>query len=56
MAPMNVLIPYDHGELVALMHEHGIVEQEEHTEHGTHLIGRAPLEIAGRYATYWVNA
>jgi len=53
MAPVDVLIPYQHGELVALMHEHGIIEVEEHTEHGTHLTGRVPLELAGRYARYW---
>jgi GTPase len=53
MAPVDVLIPYPRGELVALMHEHGIVEREEHTEDGTHLVGRLPVELAGRYAPYW---
>ena len=37
MAPVDVMIPYQRGELVSLMHEHGVVETEEHTEHGTHL-------------------
>ena len=53
LMPIDVLIPYAHGELVALMHEHGIVEREEHTEDGTHLVGRLPVELAGRYAAYW---
>jgi GTP-binding protein HflX len=53
MAPMNVLIPYNRGELVALFHEHGFVEQEEHVETGTHLVGRMPVELAGRYVDYW---
>ena len=43
------------GELVSLMHEHGVVEHEEHTEHGTHLQGRLPVELAGRFARYWVQ-
>ena len=55
MPRVDVLIPYDHGELVALMHEHGVVESEEHTELGTHLVGRLPTELAGRYAYYWSN-
>lgn len=53
MAPIDVLIPYAHGELVALFHEHGFVEQEEHSETGTHLVGRMPVELAGRYVNYW---
>lgn len=55
MAPVDVLIPYNHGELVAFFHEHGFVEQEEHTADGTHLIGRMPVSLAGRYADYWTQ-
>jgi GTPase len=55
MAAVDVLIPYQRGELVSLMHEHGVVEHEEHTEHGTHLQGRLPVELAGRFAHYWVQ-
>ncbi|HMN30154.1 MAG TPA: GTPase HflX [Caldilineaceae bacterium] len=53
MAPIDVLIPYNHGELVALAHEHGFIEREEHGENGTHLVGRLPTELAGRYVDYW---
>lgn len=56
MAPVNVLIPYKHGELVAFFHEHGVIEQEEHTAEGTHLIGRMPVNLVGRYANYWTQA
>jgi GTP-binding protein HflX len=55
MAQVDVLIPYERGDLVALMHEHGVVEHEEHTEHGTHLRGRLPVELAGRYVKFWVQ-
>jgi GTP-binding protein HflX len=55
MAHVDVLIPYGRGELVSLMHEHGVVEHEEHTEHGTHLQGRLPVELAGRFAPYWLK-
>jgi GTP-binding protein HflX len=56
MAPIDVLIPYAHGELVALVHQHGFIEHEEHVETGTRLIGRLPVELAGRYVSYWHKA
>jgi hypothetical protein len=55
MVPMDLLIPYAHGELVSLAHTHGFIEEVEHLETGTHLQGRIPLELAGRYAGYWFN-
>ncbi|MCB0061193.1 MAG: GTPase HflX [Caldilineaceae bacterium] len=55
MAPVDVLIPYAHGELVAFFHQHGFVESEDHTADGTHLTGRMPVELAGRYADYWMQ-
>lgn len=55
MAPVDVLIPYDHGELVSFFHQYGFVEQEEHTVDGTRLQGRMPVELAGRFADYWVR-
>jgi GTPase len=55
MVPMDLLIPYAHGELVNLAHTHGFIEDVEHLETGTHLRGRIPLELAGRYAGYWFN-
>ncbi len=56
MAPVDVLIPYAHGELVSYFHQHGFVELEDHTAEGTHLVGRMPVKLAGRYADYWVQS
>ncbi len=53
MAVVDVLIPYSRGDLVAMIHEHGTVESEDHTETGTHLIGHLPMGLAGRLAPYW---
>ncbi|HHY56169.1 MAG TPA: GTPase HflX [Chloroflexi bacterium] len=53
MARIDTLIPYSRGDLVALLHEHGTVEIETHTEHGTHLVGRLPIELVGRLAPFW---
>jgi GTP-binding protein HflX len=53
MARVDALIPYSRGDLVAMLHAHGTVEAETHTEHGTHLVGRLPVELVGRLAPFW---
>jgi GTP-binding protein HflX len=55
MVPVHMLIPYNHGDLVAQFHEYGHVETEEYTAEGTLLIGRLPAAMAGRYADYWLR-
>ncbi|MCK4472522.1 MAG: GTPase HflX, partial [Anaerolineae bacterium] len=49
MTWLDVLIPYESGELVALFHRRGLIEQEEHTEAGTRLTGRVPRALVGRF-------
>ncbi|HQY90614.1 GTPase HflX [Caldilinea sp.] len=53
MMSIDALIPYKRGDLVAMLHENGLVEAETHTEHGTHVVGRLPIELVGRLAPYW---
>jgi GTPase len=55
MVPVRLLIPYNHGDLVAQFHEYGHVETEEYTDEGTLLVGRLPAAMAGRYADYWLR-
>ncbi len=49
MAWLDVLIPYELGELVHLFHQQGLVEQEEHTATGTRITGRMPRALVGRF-------
>jgi len=49
MAWLDVLVPYEMGELVNLFHRRGLIEQEEHTETGTHITGRIPRALVGRF-------
>ena len=49
MARIAVLIPYDEGELVDLFHRRGLIENEEHTEHGTRITGLVPHELVGHF-------
>ncbi|MEM7128972.1 MAG: GTPase HflX [Chloroflexota bacterium] len=53
MAPIDVLIPYARGELVAKFHQHGHIEVEKHMEEGTYLSGRLPVEMVGLYNEFW---
>ncbi len=47
---VTVLIPYERGELVHRMHEHGEIDSEEHTERGTLLRGRVDQTLAAELA------
>jgi GTP-binding protein HflX len=52
MVHVDVTIPYARGELVAMLHEHGFLELEEHTETGTHITAWLPVRLAGRLAEF----
>ena len=52
MAQLSVFIPYRAAELVALFHQKGYIEQEEHRDDGTYLKGRMPLKYREQYRPY----
>lgn len=45
---VDVVIPYDRGDLVARLHADGRVQQEEHNAEGTRIRARVPCALAGR--------
>jgi GTP-binding protein HflX len=49
MVWLDVLIPYESGELVDLFHRRGLIEREEHTGVGTRLVGSIPRGLLGRF-------
>lgn len=49
MVPLDITIPYEIGELVNLFHEAGTIALEEHTQDGTHIRGRVPRTVVGRF-------
>ena len=55
LVAVDVLIPYEHGELVALAHTRGVVDSEDHTPDGTRLLARIPVQLTGLYSQYWSN-
>jgi len=50
MISIDVVIPYSQGDLVALIHEKGIIDHKEYITEGTHIKGWVPPEIAAKFA------
>jgi GTP-binding protein HflX len=50
--PMDVVIPYDRGDLVAQFHQFGTIESEEYEESGTHLQGHMPNNHSGPFMDF----
>ena len=51
---MKLLLPYQQGELVSMLHEAAVVEDQEHTENGVLLTVRLPASMAERFGSYRV--
>jgi GTPase len=51
-ATVDLLIPYDRGDIVAQLHEVGEVLSEDHAAQGTEMTVRLPAAAAERVATY----
>jgi GTP-binding protein HflX len=49
---LDVLIPYDRGELVAQFHQFGTIEHESYEEAGTHLRGHMPGNHSGQFVAF----
>lgn len=49
---IKVHIPYREGDLVALFHQRGLIEEEKHDATGTTLVGRLPERVAPLFARY----
>ncbi len=52
MVSVDLMIPYERGDLVAMLHENGYVEDETHRPEGTHIHGRVPVQLAGVYSDF----
>ncbi len=52
LVPIRVQVPYQQGELLALLHEYGYIDREEHQAEGTLIEGRVPPQIAARVRDY----
>ncbi|GAA4118227.1 GTPase HflX [Nocardioides fonticola] len=53
--PFHVLLPYERGDLVNRLHQHGEISSIEHTADGSVVIGHASEALAGELAAYAVS-
>jgi GTP-binding protein HflX len=55
LAPVRVRLPYRAGDLVALFHDQGVVEMEQHEEKAVVLSGRLPGRLMAMFRPYLVR-
>jgi GTP-binding protein HflX len=48
----KALLPYERGDLINRLHQHGEIDSMEHTAEGTIVAGRANADLAGELASY----
>lgn len=53
---IRVLVPYQQGDLVSLLHQQGHVKWEEHGPEGTLIEGQIPARLMATFEPYLVNA
>jgi GTP-binding protein HflX len=53
---VRLLMPYQRGDLVSLLHESASVEKQEHTEQGILLTVRLPASLYNRYKEFRVQS
>ena len=51
-AALDVVIPYNRGDLVAMFHQFGTIESEDYEESGTHIVGHMPHNHAGSFEQF----
>jgi 50S ribosomal subunit-associated GTPase HflX len=52
---VEVLLPYSSDGLLGLLHQRGVVEQEEYGESGVHVEGKVPHSLAYQFERYLVK-
>lgn len=52
---LNVLIPYQRGDLVAQFHQYGTIEHESYEEGGTHICGHLPANHSGSFMAFQIE-
>ncbi|MBP6015473.1 MAG: GTPase HflX [Candidatus Promineofilum sp.] len=52
LQPIEILLPYERGDLLSLLYERGQVDEEKHTGDGVHLFGRIPKRLIPVFEAY----
>jgi GTP-binding protein HflX len=49
---MTLHVPYERGDIVARVHEHGRVSSVEHTDTGSRIVAALPAPLAAELAAF----
>lgn len=52
LVDVRLLLPYQRGDLLSLLHQRGVVQEEEHTASGTRVVGKVPAGLLSRFRVY----
>jgi GTP-binding protein HflX len=52
LVEIELMIPFQRGDLLSVMHRRGVVTEEKHIASGTHIVGRIPASLLPRFAPY----
>lgn len=52
MVAVDVLLPFERGDLVSVFHERGLIDEEAHNAQGTRIQGRLPYDLTPQFETY----
>jgi len=52
---IEALVPYERGDLINRLHQHGEIDSMEHTGDGTIVVGRANEDLAGELEAYTLS-
>ncbi len=52
LVPLTVLLPYQRGDLLSLLHQRGVITREIHDPAGTRVTGKVPASLAPRFEQF----
>jgi GTP-binding protein HflX len=52
LVDVRLLLPYQRGDLLGLLHQRGAVHREDHLAEGTHVTGKVPASLYPRFKPY----
>jgi GTP-binding protein HflX len=56
LVDVELLLPYQRGDLLAVLHQRGIVSEEQHVAEGTRIVGKVPARLMPRFGVYTNHA
>jgi GTP-binding protein HflX len=56
LVEVHLLLPYERGDLLGIMHQRGVITEESHLVDGSKIVGRIPARMLPRFADYLASS